>query len=93
MARHPTRRNLRQVDLLEHELLDELQRLGFDVKPGALGENIITRNLPLLELKAGSIVTPTASPASIFRLEAFGGSIRGAVTGEFDLSAMQLLAG
>ncbi len=56
MARHPTRRNLRQVDLLEHELLDELQRLGFDVKPGALGENIITRNLPLLELKAGSLL-------------------------------------
>ena len=56
MTRHPTRSNLRQVHLLEHELLDELQRLGFDVKPGALGENITTRNLPLLELKAGSLL-------------------------------------
>ena len=56
MARHPTRPNLRQVHLLEHELLDELQRLGFDVKAGALGENITTRNLPLLELKAGSLL-------------------------------------
>jgi MOSC domain-containing protein YiiM len=56
IARHPTRPNLRQVHLLEHELLDELQRLGFDLKPGALGENITTRNLPLLELKAGSLL-------------------------------------
>jgi MOSC domain-containing protein YiiM len=56
MARHPTRPNLRQVHLLEHELLDELQRLAFDAKAGALGENITTRNLPLLELKAGSLL-------------------------------------
>jgi MOSC domain-containing protein YiiM len=56
MARHPSRPNLRQVHLLEHELLDELQGLGFEVKHGALGENITTRNLRLLELKAGSLL-------------------------------------
>jgi MOSC domain-containing protein YiiM len=56
IARHPARPNLRQVHLLEHEFLVELQRLGFDVRPGALGENITTRNLPLLELKAGSLL-------------------------------------
>ena len=55
-ARNPMRPNLRQVHLLEHEILYELQSLGFHVKPGALGENITTQNLALLELKAGSLL-------------------------------------
>lgn len=45
--------NLRQVHLLHEELFDELfARHGFEVAPGALGENITTRGIDLLGLPA-----------------------------------------
>ena len=50
----PTRPNLRQVHLLQSELLDELHGKGFAVRPGDLGENILTRGLDLLSLPAGT---------------------------------------
>ncbi|HET6209269.1 MAG TPA: MOSC domain-containing protein, partial [Jatrophihabitans sp.] len=46
--------NLRQVHLIHAELLDELVAAGFPVSPGMLGENITTRGLDLLGLRAGS---------------------------------------
>ena len=52
VARDPTAPNLRQVHLIHAELHDELNRLGFDVAPGDLGENITTRGLDLLGLAA-----------------------------------------
>ncbi len=50
VARDPSQPNLRQVHLLHAELLDELAQSGFDIEPGALGENILTRGLSLLSL-------------------------------------------
>ncbi len=42
VAKDPTHPNLRQVHLIQGELLDELAAKGFAVAPGALGENITT---------------------------------------------------
>ena len=50
VAQDPTQPNLRQVHLLQAELLDELQLSGFSVAPGQLGENITTRGINLLGL-------------------------------------------
>jgi MOSC domain-containing protein YiiM len=50
----PTRPNLRQVHLIQSELHDELRELGYDVKPGELGENITTRGVDLLGLPRGT---------------------------------------
>jgi MOSC domain-containing protein YiiM len=52
--RGPSQPNLRQVHLLHAELHDELQAAGFHVAPGALGENITTRGVALLELPQGA---------------------------------------
>jgi MOSC domain-containing protein YiiM len=46
----PNRPNLRQVHLIQSELLDELNALGFSLRPGDLGENISTRGLDVLAL-------------------------------------------
>ena len=54
VARDPTAPNLRQVHLIHAELHDELNRLGFDVGPGDMGENITTCGLDLLRLPAGT---------------------------------------
>ena len=55
-AKHPTYLNRRQVHLLPAELLDELNGLGFEVMPGALGENVTTRGLDLINLPRDSII-------------------------------------
>jgi MOSC domain-containing protein YiiM len=57
VARDPTQPNLRQVHLIHAELLDELNAAGFTVKPGDLGENITTRNVDLLGLPTGTVLT------------------------------------
>ena len=54
IAKDPRRPNLRQVHLIHAELFDELAREGFHLAPGMLGENITTRNIPLLRLPTGS---------------------------------------
>lgn len=46
--------NLRQVHLIQAELLDELAAKGFAVAPGALGENVTTRGIDLLSLPQGA---------------------------------------
>ena len=46
--------NLRQVHLLHDELLDELRGRGFDVAPGGVGENVLTRGVDLLTLPTGA---------------------------------------
>ena len=46
----PFQPNLRQVHLIHAELLEELDRKGFEVNPGELGENITTRGVDLLRL-------------------------------------------
>jgi MOSC domain-containing protein YiiM len=50
----PQQPNLRQVHLMHSELFDELAPLGITVTPGAMGENITTRGLPILELVPGA---------------------------------------
>lgn len=54
VAKDPTQANLRQVHLLHAELHDELRARGFDVDAGAMGENVTTRGLDLLDLPAGA---------------------------------------
>jgi MOSC domain-containing protein YiiM len=50
----PDAPNLRQVHLLQAELLEELRAAGFDLRPGSIGENITTRGLDLLGLPTGT---------------------------------------
>lgn len=54
VAVDPTQPNLRQVHLVHAELLDELNAAGFDVAPGQMGENVLTRGLDLLGLPVGT---------------------------------------
>lgn len=56
IAVNPNAPNLRQVHLIHAELLDELRGRGFDVGPGALGENIVTRGVDLLGLCTGTVL-------------------------------------
>ena len=54
VARDPSQPNLRQVHLLQAELHQELEDLGFDVAPGEMGENVTTLGIDLLGLPAGT---------------------------------------
>ncbi len=54
VAKDPTRPNLRQVHLVHAELHDELRAGGFQIVPGAIGENITTRGIDLLALPQGA---------------------------------------
>lgn len=46
--------NVRQVHLIHAELFDEMAAVGITVTPGAMGENITTRGLALLDLAPGT---------------------------------------
>jgi len=54
VAKDPTQPNLRQVHLIQGELLDELAQKGFAVGPGDMGENILTRGIDVLALPRGA---------------------------------------
>jgi len=54
--KNPDAPNLRQVHLIHEELFDELRAAGFDVRPGAIGENVTTRGLDLLALPTGALL-------------------------------------
>lgn len=54
VAKDPTVPNLRQVHLIHAELFDEVAGAGFEVTPGALGENVTTRGIDLLGLPTGT---------------------------------------
>ena len=49
-----TQPNLCQVHLLASEMLTELEAKGFELQPGALGENILTQGIDLLTLPLGT---------------------------------------
>jgi len=53
-AADPTRPNVRQVHLIHAELFEEMATVGIVVTPGAMGENITTRGLALLDLAPGT---------------------------------------
>lgn len=54
IAKDPSVPNLRQVHLIHAELHDELRKQGFDIAPGAMGENVTTRGIDLLGLPTGT---------------------------------------
>jgi MOSC domain-containing protein YiiM len=54
VARDPNQPNLRQVHLLHAELLEELAGRGFVLRPGDVGENLLTRGLDPLGLPTGT---------------------------------------
>jgi MOSC domain-containing protein YiiM len=56
VARDPSQPNLRQVHLIHAELHDELQRAGFAVSAGEMGENVTTHGIDLLGLPAGALL-------------------------------------
>lgn len=56
VAKDPTQPNLRQVLLFPAELLDDLTTRGFDVPPGALGENVTTTGIDIFDLPTGTVL-------------------------------------
>lgn len=56
VRRDPTQPNLRQVHLIHSELFSELERDGFTVTPGMMGENITTVGIDLLAQPTGTIM-------------------------------------
>lgn len=56
VARDPSQPNLRQVHLIHAELFDEVADAGFQVEPGAMGENVTTRGLDLLGLPTDTLL-------------------------------------
>ena len=57
VAKDAAQPNLRQVHLVAAETLDALHEEGFDVAPGAIGENITTRGIDLFALPEGARLT------------------------------------
>ena len=56
IAKNPAQPNLHQVHLIHAELHDELNAAGFDIHPGDMGENILTRGLDLLALPQSTLL-------------------------------------
>lgn len=54
VKKDPSQPNLRQVHLIHWELIQELQKQGFKVSPGTMGENITTQQIDLLSLPQGT---------------------------------------
>lgn len=54
VARDPSQPNLRQVHLIHSELHHELERAGFAVAAGQMGENVTTCGIDLLALPTGT---------------------------------------
>jgi len=53
-AATPDLPNIRQIHLMHAELFDEMAAIGITVTPGAMGENITTRGLAILDLAPGT---------------------------------------
>ncbi len=101
VARDPTQPNLRQVHLLHVEMLAILARLGHDVSPGDIGENITTSGIDLLALPQGTIlrfgsggavrITGLRNPCG--QLDAFQPGLRAALLGRTDAGGLVRKAG
>ncbi|MFI5491689.1 MOSC domain-containing protein [Actinoplanes sp. NPDC051859] len=63
VAVDPGQPNLRQVHLIQAELLEEVRELGHAVPQGGLGENVTTAGIDLLSLPCGTILRFGAQPA------------------------------
>jgi MOSC domain-containing protein YiiM len=56
VRRDPSQPNLRQVHLLHAELFDDARAMGYELRPGDLGENVLTADLDLLTLPTGTLL-------------------------------------
>ena len=56
VKKDPTQPNLRQVHLIHHELIEQLQNQGFHVHAATMGENITTSGIDLLSLPTNSVL-------------------------------------
>ena len=87
MKKDPTQPNLCQVHLIHAELHDELNRQGFDVAAGQMGENITTRGIDLLGLPTGAklhlgpdaVVEVTGLRSPCYQLDDFQAGLMAAV--------------
>jgi len=87
--KNPDAPNLRQVHLMHEELFDELRANGFNVRPGAIGENGTTRGLDLLALPTGArlrlggeaVIEITGLRNPCRQINAFQGGLTGALLG------------
>ena len=61
--RRPKMPNLRQVHLIPSELFQALRADGYELRPGDLGENILTAGLDLEALPLGTILKLGAEAA------------------------------
>lgn len=101
VARDPSQPNLRQVHLLQAELLDSLALAGLPVRPGQMGENISTRGVDLLALPQGTLlhlgpavvvqITGLRNPCG--QIEQFMPGLLAAVLGRDDSGALVRKAG
>jgi len=57
VAKDPNQPNLRQVHLIHSELFDELEKKGFSVQNGEMGENITTAGIDLLSLPKDTLLS------------------------------------
>ena len=89
VRKNPDDPNLRQVHLIHEELFAELRRGGFDVGPGAIGENVTTCGIDLLGLPTGTrlrlgpeaVVEVTGLRNPCRQLDAFQPGLMAAVLG------------
>ena len=96
VARDPTQPNLRQVHLLQSELLEQLQQRGFAVAASQVGENILTQNLALLDLPTDTelqlgetaIVKITGLRNPCAQLDAFSSGLMAAVLDRDDQGSL-----
>jgi MOSC domain-containing protein YiiM len=54
--RRPHLPNLRQVHLIPSELFETIRGIGYDIRPGELGENITTAGLELERMPLGTLI-------------------------------------
>ena len=54
VARDAAAPNLRQVHLIHEELFEQMRPRGHGIEPGAMGENVTTRGIDLLDLPRGT---------------------------------------
>ena len=101
VAKNPAEPNLRQVHLIAAETLDALREHGFDVAPGAIGENITTRGIDLFALPEGArlslgsnaVVEITGLRNPCVQLDRFQDGLMQAVLGRSEDGALTLRAG
>ena len=101
VKQNPNQPNLRQVHLIHGELHDELRGAGFDIAPGAMGENVTTRGVDLLGLPVGArlrlgdeaVVEVTGLRNPCWQLDGFQPRLMQAVLGRDEDGGLVLKAG